>query len=156
MNFEGGCVCGSVRYQLLARPLFIHACHCPHCQTSTGSAFTLTLVSEAGNVRILRGNPEVYDAFEGGSGQMYDINLCGECRTSLWACVHGQSTGLAYVRGGTLDETKELEPAAHIFTRSKQAWVVIPDGVPQFSEGYEAEGLWPEESIARVRALSGP
>jgi hypothetical protein len=32
------------------------------------------------------------------------------------------------VRGGTLDDTSWLRPTAHFWTRSKQNWVVLPEG----------------------------
>ena len=35
----GGCACGSIRYQLLDKPMFVHCCHCDDCQRLTGSAF---------------------------------------------------------------------------------------------------------------------
>jgi hypothetical protein len=156
MKYKGGCVCGAIRYELIEEPLFIQVCHCTHCQTSSGSAFNTTMVSEAYNLRLLKGEPKAYDTFKGGGGESYDFNVCGDCGVGLWGNVHGQSNGLVYVRGGTLDETKELEPAAHIYTKSKQNWVSIPEGVPQFNEGYDnMEDLWPKESIARVQALFG-
>jgi hypothetical protein len=36
------------------------------------------------------------------------------------------------VRAGSLDDTSWLRPTAHIWTRSKQPWVVLPDGDRQF------------------------
>jgi hypothetical protein len=31
-KLTGRCACGSVRYQLLAQPMFVHCCHCDDCQ----------------------------------------------------------------------------------------------------------------------------
>jgi len=39
------------------------------------------------------------------------------------------------VRAGTLDNTSWLRPTRHIWTRSKQAWVTLPDG----DEVFEAQ-----------------
>ena len=36
------------------------------------------------------------------------------------------------IKAGTLDDTTWLEPDAHFWTNSKQAWTPIPDGVPRF------------------------
>jgi len=36
--------------------------------------------------------------------------------------------GVMRFRGGTLDDTSWLRPTRHIWTRSKQAWVAIPEG----------------------------
>jgi len=52
---EGGCTCGSVRYRLVAAPLFVHCCHCRWCQRETGSAFVLNALVEANQVKLLSG-----------------------------------------------------------------------------------------------------
>lgn len=154
MRYEGGCVCGAIRYELTEEPLFIQVCHCTHCQISSGSAFNMTMVSEAHNLKLLKGQPISYDTFKGAGGKSYDFNVCGKCGVGLWGNIHGQSIGLVYIRAGTLDETIELKPAAHIYTKSKQNWVSIPEDTPQFREGYDnMEGLWRAESIARVHTL---
>jgi hypothetical protein len=41
----------------------------------------------------------------------------------------------------------------HIFTASKQPWVVLPAGTPAFPEFYDRKQLWPAESLARREAL---
>jgi hypothetical protein len=33
------------------------------------------------------------------------------------------------LRPGTLDDTRELDPCAHVWIRSKQAWISLPQGV---------------------------
>ena len=37
----GGCVCGSVRYEISQNPTRIYACHCTDCQRATTSAFSI-------------------------------------------------------------------------------------------------------------------
>ena len=36
--------------------------------------------------------------------------------------------GVVRVRGGTLDDTSWLRPTRHVWTRSKQAWITLPEG----------------------------
>jgi hypothetical protein len=153
MERQGGCTCGSIRYEISEDPIFLQACHCTHCQTSTGSAFITTWISEAQNLHLLQGEPKVFDTFTGGSGGGYDFYTCGDCGTGLWATVKGWSNGLLFLRAGTLDETRDINPMAHIYTKSKQGWVILPDGIPQFEEGYEREELWPPPSLARLQSL---
>jgi hypothetical protein len=38
------------------------------------------------------------------------------------------------VRAGTLDDTSALSPVAHAWTKNKQPWVSLPEGVTQFEE----------------------
>jgi hypothetical protein len=57
------------------------------------------------------------------------------------------------VRVGTLDEPDRLPPDIHIFTATKQPWVVLPAGTPAVPQYYRAAQYWPAESLQRRDAL---
>ena len=57
------------------------------------------------------------------------------------------------MRVGTLDQPDLLPPDIHIFTASKQPWVVLPDGVPAVPEYYDRAERWPAASLARREAM---
>jgi hypothetical protein len=80
---------------------------------------------------------------------------CCHCRwcQRLWSNYAGAGDALHFIRVGTLDEPDRLTPDVHIYTSSKQPWVVLPPGTPAFEEYYDRNELWPEESLARRRAL---
>ena len=59
------------------------------------------------------------------------------------------------VRVGTLDEPDRLPPDVHIFTASKQPWLVLPPDAPASSECYKAAELRPAESLARRAVRPG-
>jgi hypothetical protein len=46
-----------------------------------------------------------------------------------------------------------LPPDVHIFTASKQPWVVLPPGTPAFEAFYDRDALWPQASLRRREAL---
>jgi hypothetical protein len=46
-----------------------------------------------------------------------------------------------------------LAPGVHIYTRSKQPWGALPEGVPWFEAYYDSKKLWPPESLERRRAI---
>ena len=58
-----------------------------------------------------------------------------------------------FVRGGTLDEPRNVTPDVHIFTRSKVGWVRLPDSAPAFEVYYDRNELWPAESLERLDAV---
>ena len=57
------------------------------------------------------------------------------------------------MRVGTLDEPDRLPPDIHIFTSSKQPWVVLPPGAAAVPEYYDRAKHWPKESLERREAL---
>lgn len=150
-SMEGGCTCGAVRYRMTSKPMFVHCCHCRWCQRETGASFALNAMIEADRVVLLRGSPEAVDTpSESGKGQK--IVRCPDCHIALWSNYAGAGDALHFIRVGTLDEPDRLTPDVHIYTASKQPWVVLPPGTPAFEEYYDRNKLWPEESLARRRA----
>ena len=149
---EGRCTCGEVRYRLKARPLFVHCCHCRWCQRETGSAFVLNALIEADNVELLAGEPEVIDTpTESGAGQK--IHRCPKCRVAVWSVYSGAGPKFRFVRVGTLENPDACPPEIHIFTDSKQPWVILPDDVPAVPQYYRRSEYWPEDSLRRREAV---
>ena len=149
---EGGCTCRAVRYQMISAPLFVHCCHCRWCQRETGASFALNALIEADRVIVLKGEPEAV-ATPSNSGKGQKIVRCPTCRIALWSNYAGAGDLLRFVRVGTLDDPDRLPPDIHIFTASKQPWVVLPQGTPAVAEYYDRDRYWPEESLERRRIL---
>jgi len=148
----GGCDCGTVRYQLESPPLFVHCCHCRWCQRETGTAFALNAMIESERVTRLCGQPTAVDTpSQSGKGQR--IWRCPACWLALWSHYSGSGAAISFVRVGTLDNPDRLAPDIHIFTASKQPWVVLPAGTPSVPEYYQRSRHWPAESLRRREAL---
>ncbi len=141
--YEGGCFCGSVRYRLTAEPLTLYACHCTDCQRHTGSSFGLSMVVNRDAVEIHASKPRRYTAASP-SGINRRGRFCGQCATRLW----GEPVKFPQVlvlRPGTLDDTHWVRPVAHIWLRSAQPWVPIPEGVLRFERQ-------PDDPMALIKA----
>ena len=150
---EGGCSCGTVRYRLTSEPLFVHCCHCLNCQRQTGSAFVVNVLIEADRVESVAGEPRSVDEPRDGNTPPQRIFRCAACEVAVYSVY--SDPAVLFVRAGTLDDPSSVEPDVHIFTRSKLPWVAIPADVPAFDVYYDLDALWPEESLRRLRALTG-
>jgi hypothetical protein len=145
---EGGCDCGRVRYRMATAPLFVHCCHCRWCQRETGASFALNALIESDRVTDLGEAPElVRTPSASGAGQM--IARCPHCRIAVWSHYAGAGPLIKFVRVGTLDQPDCLPPDIHIYTASKQPWVVLPPGVPAVPEYYRRDAYWPAGSMER-------
>jgi len=149
---EGGCDCRHVRYRMETAPLFVHCCHCRWCQRESGASFALNAMIEADRVTGLGAEPELVDT-PSASGYGQKFARCPRCRIALWSNYASAGPLIRFVRVGTLDLPGHLPPDIHIFTASKQPWVVIPPGTPAVPEYYEREQHWPAESLARRQAI---
>ena len=150
--FTGGCDCKAVRYSMLGTPLFVHCCHCRWCQRETGSAFVLNALIESDRVQLLSGEVDlVLTPSNSGKGQK--IARCPQCRIALWSHYAGGGDRFTFIRVGTLDNPDRFPPDIHIFTGTKQPWVVLPPGTPAVTEYYDFKQYWPPESIERRRIM---
>lgn len=149
---EGGCDCRRVRYRIETAPLIVHCCHCRWCQRESGASFALNAMIESDRVTPLGAAPELVDT-PSASGRGQRIARCPTCRVALWSHYAGAGPVVAFVRVGTLDNPDLLPPDVHIFTASRQPWVVLPEGTPAFAEYYEREQVWSTQSLARRLAL---
>ncbi len=122
----GGCLCGAVRYELIADPVTLYACHCTDCQTSTGTSFALSMIVNRESVALVRGDPELH-AFHMDDRRQKHNYQCSACNTTLWSAPV-DFPNLLNLQPGTLDDTSWLQPVGHIWTRSAQRWFRLPAG----------------------------
>ena len=145
---KGGCDCGAVRFELKAKPLFVHCCHCRWCQRETGSAFALNAMIETSKLNVRRGALEfVWVPSESGKGQR--MARCRVCKVAVYSHYSGAGDKVAFVKVGALDAPEKAPPDVHIFTQSKQPWVVLPEDARAFERYYDWREEWPPESQVR-------
>jgi hypothetical protein len=151
-SFEGGCTCRAVRYRMTRDPMIVHCCHCRWCQRESGASFALNAMIEAEHVVHLAAEPEIVPT-PSNSGKGQKIARCPTCRVTVWSNYVGAGDRVRFIRVGTLDDPDRFPPDVHIFTSSKQPWVVLPVGARSFPEYYDSEKVWSAESLARRAAL---
>ena len=125
--FEGGCLCGAVRYVAQGEPINVRVCHCRMCQKAIGAAFNaralfpLAAVTLSGPVGRANSSPDLTRGF------------CPQCGATLFSeRASIRAIGLSL---GSLDEPDALAPTDHIWISSKQAWLKLDDGLPQHPQG---------------------
>jgi len=152
LTHEGGCTCRAVRYRMTGKPMFVHCCHCRWCQRETGASFALNAMIEADRVALLQGDVEVINT-PSHSGKGQKIARCPKCHIAVWSNYAGAGDAVRFVRVGTLDDPDRLPPDIHIFTASKQPWVILPESTPAVAEYYKASLYWPKASLERRAAI---
>jgi hypothetical protein len=131
MAITGRCRCGACHYELAVDAVPpVYACHCHICQRASGSAFSVqALVPEAS--LTVNGPIVVHEIAT--DDRISVQRFCGVCHARIYN-TNTRRPGIAVIRAGTLDRSEELECKAHIFTAYKQAWVALPNDVPQWLE----------------------
>lgn len=128
----GGCLCGSVRYEI-SEPLVSAAyCHCTRCQRRTGAAASAQARVAPGSLRVVQGEELVREwAPEDGWPKAY----CSACGGALWSRSPIEDD-LFSVRLGTFDTDPGIRPQWRQFVAYAAPWEPIPDdGLPRYPEG---------------------
>lgn len=157
---DGGCDCGQLRYRVTRAPFIVHACHCRQCQRQTGSAFVVNALIDADHVQVISGTlSELISGTPSGKGQI--IVRCPNCKVAVWSHYHmgGINRDMCFLRVGTLDDPNRHPPDVHIFTETKQDWVVFPEGAHVEPVYYdykttwtEADNAWRKEKIKQAKS----
>jgi hypothetical protein len=128
LPLTGGCLCGGVRYEVTAPPLFVGYCHCTRCQRRTGTAASAQARLAPGSLRITQGEELVreYAPPEG-----FLKCFCSTCGSALWS-KDPEDSQVMNVRLGTLDWDSGdgdpgLRPTFRAFVTYAAPWEPIPD-----------------------------
>lgn len=130
LPLTGGCLCGALRYEIGEAPVTTYTCHCTDCQRLTSSAFSMAITVSDGAFRLTKGEPRLAQK-TAESGRIVTRWVCPDCGCWITSSPQpGEAPGemIRRVRAGTLDDTSWLRPTAHFWTRSKQPWIVLPEG----------------------------
>jgi hypothetical protein len=91
------------------------------------------------------------------SGKGQKISRCPRCQVAVWSYylvfLNGVGERVRFIRVGTLDEPARITPDVHIYTSSKQPWVLLPPDALAVEEYYVTKDVWPRESLERGSAL---
>ena len=122
MKIDGGCHCGSIRFEAEVDPATVVICHCTDCQTSSGSAFRTVVVTKPGTFALLSGAPTVY-VKTAESGNRRQQTFCPTCGTPIYSAPVSGDTRVVVLRVGAIRQRDQLVPRDQYWFRSSQAWL---------------------------------
>ena len=133
----GGCLCGAIRYELDAEPMFQVACHCRACQYTSGGSPTLAMGAPAAGLKITSGEPRVFWA-AGDSGAKVGRSFCETCGTPLFSWLESNAQ-MVVIKVGSLDDPSAFTVQADIWMGAAQPWHRPHEGAARF-EGNPGAG----------------
>jgi hypothetical protein len=123
----GGCFCGAVRYEAAGEPYSAAICHCTTCQKTSGAPMVGFFSVKRDGFRISGPLSEFR------SSEHAVRRFCSACGAQI---VFDDSRYPDEVDLTTisLDDPTAVPPTFHIWTRSRQPWVKLADGLPTYPE----------------------
>jgi hypothetical protein len=127
---RGSCLCGAVRFEIMAAFRRANFCHCSRCRKhSGGSALAQARVTQEG-FRLLSG-AELIEVYRPSGGM--SKAFCRVCGSSLFGGTWPDGPEVS-VRLGALDDDPLIRPQYRSFVDSKAAWDQLPDDeLPRFA-----------------------
>jgi hypothetical protein len=133
LPLTGGCLCGSVRFEVSEPPVSAGYCHCTRCQRRTGTAASVSARIAPGSLRILSGEEALrsYEPPDHGFKKVF----CSLCGGHLWS-QSPDDPEVKSIRLGAFDSDPGIRPSYRQFVAYAAPWEPIPDdGLPRFPEG---------------------
>ncbi|TNE62660.1 MAG: GFA family protein [Alphaproteobacteria bacterium] len=122
VHFTGRCLCGAVKMEAVADPLWVAHCHCPSCRKMTGAAFATyagfdkSAVQFTGEVKRFRSSPGV------------NRHFCPTCGAAI--SFEGEAwPGELHMHAGFIDQADKLVPDSHVYVRTELKWAHLDDGL---------------------------
>lgn len=139
--YEGGCLCGAVRFRLAARPKAINACHCTDCRVASGAGAAIFLHMDRSAVERVSGDLQRFRK-TADSGREIDIARCAACGTRLWHEPVAYAA-LTFVCTGPLDDVSWIVPSSHIWVASGAPTDTVTDDAISFDgPAPDRQPLW--------------
>lgn len=127
---EGGCFCGTVRFQIKGVLKGAQACYCSQCRkVFSGASSAYAEVAEGSEFRWIAGESEL-NTYTSAHG--WGIAFCRTCGSTLCGIFDGKVHGVTL---GTVDGDPGVQIEIHTYVGSKAPWDYIGGSAPQFEEG---------------------
>ena len=134
MTWEGGCLCGAVRYEILNAPEFVEYCHCRTCRKAVGAPVVTWALVAREDFKLSQGILKAYASSDG-----VERTFCPRCGTSMTYYAVNDPQRLV-VSTATLDDMDALPPDVHVWRSERVAWFETADHLPRYLR-FKFEGI---------------
>jgi hypothetical protein len=129
--YQGGCLCGAVRYEFSGEPVHFYHCHCQRCRKASGSGHATNLFIKPEQIRWIRGE-ELLARYKVPDAERFTNTFCSRCGSRMPRVVpHAR---IVMIPAGSLDTDPGMQPEARIFWDSRAQWSCADEALPVYGE----------------------
>jgi hypothetical protein len=107
-HFEGGCLCGNVRFVASGSPYRVGICHCLECRKHHGALFHASAIF-----------PESAVTIDGETKDYAGRYFCPRCGSSVFS----KSEDEVEINLGALDASDQFKPTYELWTIRRESWL---------------------------------
>ncbi len=119
-QFEGGCLCGAVRFAAIGQPKGVYWCHCKSCRKHSGAPVSVFVAFEHANYTVTKGQITKFDSSPGRTIR----GFCARCGSTL-TCETVRLPTEAHFHVGAFDQAERFQPSRHVFPDERLPWLHI-------------------------------
>ena len=138
LKLNGGCACGSIRYECESKPILTYKCHCRDCQRASGGGYLAFLWVHSDKLHLTAKQPRYY-AVHGESGRDLKRGFCPECGSNV--LLQPSVPFLTFIVASSLDDPSIFEPQLELWTSSAQPWDTLDTSLRHFDQQFTDEEL---------------
>jgi hypothetical protein len=128
-QFEGGCLCGSVRYKSDAAPAVSGHCHCVDCRKSSGTGHCSHMAVPRAAVTV-SGRLATYDR-PADSGNVVSRAFCPTCGSAIYS-LNAAMPNMIFLRASSLDDVEVFKPQMVVYAKRAPSWDHMDPKLPAF------------------------
>jgi len=132
--WEGGCLCGAVRFRAHGAATDATLCHCRSCRRAAGAPAVAWVSFPRAGFAFTRGEPGRFR-----SSPPVERTFCARCGTPL-SYAHDAEPATLDVTTASLDRAAELAPQDHIWTSHALPWMHDLDALPHHPKRRDGRG----------------
>ena len=123
----GGCLCGSIRYEVTGKTLGSMLCHCKMCRRYSGAPILEGTTFPADGFRLIEGEPKVFQ-----SSSIAERGFCSDCGSPIFYRGRvGYWRDWIVVTTGSFDDPQKFPPTYHLGIESALPWLKVLDDLPR-------------------------
>jgi hypothetical protein len=119
-RFDGGCLCGAVRFVATGEPIGVAWCHCQSCRKHSGAPVSVFVAFRRDAFTVTEGEIAKFNSSPGRWR-----GFCARCGSTL-TC-EGERSPEMHVHVGAFDEAARFEPTRHIFPEERLPWLQLAE-----------------------------
>ena len=116
-SWDGGCLCGRVRFRASGPPKWTIWCHCQSCRKHSGAPASAFAAFDETVVEVTNGE---ITKFASSPGMLR--GFCSTCGSTL-TCQGGPTPNELHFHIGAFDHPEDLPPMAEVFPEERLPWV---------------------------------
>ena len=129
--FEGGCLCGAVRYESGSDPIGGGHCYCEDCRRSSGTGHCSHVIVPEQALGVT-GEVRFFEMLAD-SGNVVGRGFCPTCGAAVYSLNSGMP-GMVFVRASSLDDPAVFRPQIVVYASRAPSWDKPGAGLPTFDE----------------------